>query len=160
MGTIDSSFYDSTGTGSGTWTFNTAYSNPNPSSYIEFDFFQNDKPCIVFSLSSDSTLIVNGGLYYCDTVLTGIRSNDVSINLNTIYPNPVSGDFVHIRIPNAEVKNIIIYDLTGVVIKELPLSGLSTINLASAYFKNGIYFCSYFDGNGMKVYTERFVVGK
>ncbi len=122
---------------------------------VKYCFFnindENDQACVttVFSVDAD-----------CSTV--GVEELTQENMLNNVAPNPVVGlsTFTYSFNGNANNSQIIIYNMVGSVVKEIPLnSNKGAVIIDGRDFETGIYlYALVVDGN--KVSTKRMIVAK
>ncbi len=67
----------------------------------------------------------------------------------TIYPNPASNS-VHVRLPDNETGEIILYNLTGQILRKQNFEGISALDVTG--YSQGIYVISIRSGNKSKNY--------
>ncbi|HTA27300.1 MAG TPA: M43 family zinc metalloprotease [Bacteroidia bacterium] len=133
---------------------------------ITLSSIMNDKPNVRFRFRYTSGTYSNN-LYIDNVNLTGTVGVETVSNENyqfVVYPNPMSNAAtVSYYLPNEQLVNIGLFDVTGREITELSnsnqVAGHHTFNLNNENLSNGIYFIKLVSGNSKSV-TQKLIVIK
>ena len=104
---------------------------------------------------------VNDGYDYSDAwdleIIVGdfVNVNDNN-NIISLYPNPVK-DELNIILNHSNYSKLQIIDITGKILLDENINKINKINVSTAKFQNGIYFCKLFGDN---IIIEKFVIQK
>jgi hypothetical protein len=91
----------------------------------------------------------------CSTSTAGIGSSIGQTTINRCYPNPSNGQTTIET--NEQTAKVLIYDLCGRALLEIP-SHTSTKQIdLNAYLNKGLYFINYVDKEGYAIEKQRFI---
>jgi hypothetical protein len=108
-----------------------------------------------YKFSSNSTTDTAVETFICTRTTTGVTSMVKSVDNVVIYPNPASSELNVIFDPNADVKNMAVYNIIGKVMTVYKVTGESA-NLNLENVPSGIYFVRLINSHGGVVATRKF----
>jgi hypothetical protein len=134
----------------------------NPSSNMDFKVQYNatggavgSSSFITFRFVDVNTGLLKNATFIATKVPAGVV-NVTKVDDNIVlYPNPASDDLNVIFDPNADVKNIAVYNLIGKIVSIYKVNGNSA-KLNVSNIPSGIYFVRLLDGQGRVIATRKF----
>jgi len=152
---IDSTFIDSTGSG----TFTYFSSNPPDDSTIVYMFLRNTTLPIVMVIEADGdTPMISEKARYIDVGPTGISENESSFRHIKPYPNPVSNGVLNFRFEHAGAALLKLTDLSGKTVYSTPVTGLGSLSVDLNHLVNGIYIYQIYKTDGSLYDTGKVVI--
>ena len=108
---------------------------------------------------------INGELYVVG-ISNGVLSKIVDSSLSitdfeksglTLYPNPASGFFTIKNTNSLSLKQVLVYDITGKIVKSQALENVELNTISTSKLTTGMYFVTVEETNGNRFQTKLFV---
>lgn len=153
-GQVDSSFIDSTGTGTN-FAYTSSTTNGASVNY-SYTFVKNGPGIIAMTFKADTlTGAITYGSYF-DINITGIKTPTTNAKAD-VFPNPASG-MVNFKTDGNTGNHLTVFDATGRENWNYDLSGVSLLTVSTARFINGIYVYRITDNNGALIKTGKLTI--
>lgn len=149
---VDSTFLDSTGTGTN-FIFDSV-DNTLPSA-VDYSFFKNGPGSALLAVSAEISTGEITYNNYLDNSITALEN--VSPRTASMYPNPASG-MVHFVTSGNTNATLQLVDMMGRSVFTYNLNGVDNLTFPTTSFENGLYSYRVVDANGKIINTGKLLI--